>query len=60
MRSEYQTTETLNVKGRSRPMSIAETTRAIDDLEADDVLEVVTTDELRSPRYFSRSVVRDQ
>ncbi|SIR72059.1 sulfurtransferase TusA family protein [Natronorubrum thiooxidans] len=44
MSSEYQTTETLDVKGLSCPMPIVKTKQAIDDLDADDVLEVVSTD----------------
>ncbi|SER86049.1 sulfurtransferase TusA family protein [Natrinema salaciae] len=44
MSSEYQTTETLDVKGQSCPMPIVKTKQAIDELEADDVLEVVATD----------------
>ncbi|OVE83087.1 sulfurtransferase TusA family protein [Natronolimnobius baerhuensis] len=44
MSSEYQTTETLDVKGQSCPMPIVKTKQAIDDLEAGDVLEVVATD----------------
>ena len=44
MSSEYQITETLDVKGLSCPMPIVKTKQAIDDLEADDVLEVVATD----------------
>ena len=44
MSSEYQATETLDVKGQSCPMPIVKTKQAIDALEADDVLEVVATD----------------
>lgn len=44
MSSEYQITETLDVKGQSCPMPIVKTKQAIDDLEAGDVLEVVATD----------------
>ncbi|MCU4744537.1 sulfurtransferase TusA family protein [Natronoglomus mannanivorans] len=44
MSSEYQTTETLDVKGQSCPMPIVKTKQAIDELEAGDVLEVVATD----------------
>ncbi len=44
MSSEYDTTETLDVKGQSCPMPIVKTKQAIDDLEAGDVLEVVATD----------------
>ncbi|WP_114579135.1 sulfurtransferase TusA family protein [Saliphagus sp. LR7] len=44
MSSDYQITETLDVKGQSCPMPIVKTKQAIDDLEAGDVLEVVATD----------------
>ncbi len=44
MSSEYDTTETLDVKGQSCPMPVVKTKQAIDDLEAGDVLEVVATD----------------
>lgn len=44
MSSEHNVTETLDVKGQSCPMPIVKTKQAIDDLEADDVLEVVATD----------------
>ena len=44
MSSEHNATETLDVKGQSCPMPIVKTKQAIDDLEADDVLEVVATD----------------
>jgi TusA-related sulfurtransferase len=44
MSSEYQITETLDVKGQSCPMPIVKTKQAIDDLAEDDVLEVVATD----------------
>ncbi|MFP9192509.1 sulfurtransferase TusA family protein [Natronosalvus vescus] len=44
MSSEYDITETLDVKGLSCPMPIVKTKQAIDDLEAGDVLEVVATD----------------
>ncbi|GAB3670433.1 sulfurtransferase TusA family protein [Halopiger thermotolerans] len=44
MSSEYQTAETLDVKGQSCPMPIVKTKQAIDDLEDGDVLEVVATD----------------
>ena len=44
MSSEYDTTETLDVKGQSCPMPIIKTKQAIDELDADDVLEVVATD----------------
>ncbi|GAB3024812.1 sulfurtransferase TusA family protein [Natronobiforma cellulositropha] len=44
MSSEYDTTETLDVKGLSCPMPIVKTKQAIDDLETGDILEVVATD----------------
>lgn len=44
MSSQYDTTETLDVKGLSCPMPIVKTKQAIDDLDAGDVLEVVATD----------------
>ncbi|SEH17901.1 TusA-related sulfurtransferase [Natronorubrum sediminis] len=44
MSSEYETTETLDVKGQSCPMPIVKTKQAIDDLEGGAVLEVLSTD----------------
>lgn len=44
MSSEYDTTETLDVKGLSCPMPIVKAKQAVDDLEAGEVLEVVATD----------------
>lgn len=44
MSSEHTVTETLDVKGLSCPMPIVKTKQAIDDLEAGDSLEVVSTD----------------
>lgn len=44
MSSEYNTTETLDVKGQSCPMPIVKTKQAIDELEDGAVLEVVSTD----------------
>ncbi|GAB7020997.1 sulfurtransferase TusA family protein [Halostagnicola bangensis] len=44
MSSEYDITDTLDVKGQSCPMPIVKTKQAIDDLDAGDVLEVVATD----------------
>jgi len=44
MSSQYNPTETLDVKGQSCPMPIVKTKQAIDGLEAGDVLEVVATD----------------
>ncbi|THE63434.1 hypothetical protein D8Y22_18160 [Salinadaptatus halalkaliphilus] len=44
MSSEYDTTETLDVKGQSCPMPVVKTKQSIDDLEAGEILEVVATD----------------
>jgi len=44
MSSQYDTTETLDVKGLSCPMPIVKTKQAIDTLEEGDVLEVLATD----------------
>ena len=44
MHSEYETAETLDVKGLSCPMPIVKTKQAIDDLEAGSILEVLATD----------------
>jgi len=44
MSTEHNPTETLDVKGLSCPMPIVKAKQAIDDLEAGDVLEVVSTD----------------
>ena len=44
MNPDYDITETLDVKGQSCPLPIVKTKQAIDDLEADDVLEVLSTD----------------
>ncbi|WP_255190904.1 sulfurtransferase TusA family protein [Natronobeatus ordinarius] len=44
MSTEFTVTETLDVKGLSCPMPIVKTKQAIDDLEAGEVLEVVSTD----------------
>ena len=44
MSSQYDSAETLDVKGQSCPMPVVKTKQAIDDLEAGDVLEVVATD----------------
>ena len=44
MSTEYETTETLDVKGLSCPMPIVKTKQAIDDLSEGEVLEVVATD----------------
>ncbi len=44
MSSQFDTTETLDVKGLSCPMPIVKTKQAIDGLEEGTVLEVVATD----------------
>ncbi|WIV66305.1 sulfurtransferase TusA family protein [Natrialbaceae archaeon AArc-T1-2] len=44
MSTEYDVTETLDVKGQSCPMPVVKTKQAIDDLAEGDVLEVVATD----------------
>jgi TusA-related sulfurtransferase len=44
MSTEYEVTETLDVKGASCPMPVVKTKQAIDGLAADEVLEVVATD----------------
>ncbi|WP_254863003.1 sulfurtransferase TusA family protein [Halovivax gelatinilyticus] len=44
MSSQYDVTETLDVKGLSCPMPIVKTKGAVDDLEDGDVLEVISTD----------------
>jgi len=44
MSTQYDVTETLDVKGRSCPMPVVKTKQAIDDLETGDVLEVLATD----------------
>jgi tRNA 2-thiouridine synthesizing protein A len=44
MSSEYEVTETLNVKGLSCPMPVVKTKQAIDDLGEGSVLEVLATD----------------
>ena len=44
MSSQYEATETLDVKGQSCPMPVVKTKQAIDDLAAGEVLEVVATD----------------
>lgn len=42
--TEYETTETLDVKGENCPMPVVKTKQAIDGLAGDDVLEVLATD----------------
>ncbi|WP_276257761.1 sulfurtransferase TusA family protein [Haloglomus litoreum] len=44
MSSEYEITETLDVKGLSCPMPVVKTKQAIDDLSDGAVLEVLATD----------------
>lgn len=44
MNTEYDITETLDVKGASCPMPVVKTKAAIDDLAEGDVLEVLATD----------------
>jgi TusA-related sulfurtransferase len=44
MSSEFDITETLDVKGASCPMPVVKTKSAIDDLDTGDVLEVLATD----------------
>jgi TusA-related sulfurtransferase len=44
MSTEYEITETLDVKGESCPMPVVKTKQATDGLAADDVLEVLATD----------------
>ncbi len=42
--TEYDTAETLDVKGENCPMPVVKTKQAVDGLEAGDVLEVLATD----------------
>ena len=44
MSADYDTTETLDVKGASCPMPVVKTKAAIDDLDPGAVLEVLATD----------------
>ncbi|SEW30298.1 sulfurtransferase TusA family protein [Halobacterium jilantaiense] len=44
MSTEFDITETLDVKGASCPMPVVKTKSAIDDLAGGDVLEVLATD----------------
>ena len=44
MSLEYDTAETLDVKGASCPMPVVKTKGAIDDLAVGDTLEVLATD----------------
>ena len=42
--TEYESTQTLDVKGENCPMPVVKTKQRIDELAADDVLEVLATD----------------
>ncbi|MBP1986869.1 sulfurtransferase TusA family protein [Halolamina salifodinae] len=42
--TEYEITETLDVKGENCPMPVVKTKQAVDDLDGDEVLEVLATD----------------
>jgi TusA-related sulfurtransferase len=42
--TEYEVTETLDVKGENCPMPVVKTKQRIDQLAADEVLEVLATD----------------
>ena len=42
--TEYETTETLDVKGENCPMPVVKTKQAIDGLAAGEVLEVLASD----------------
>lgn len=44
MSVDYDTTDTLDVQGENCPMPVVKTKKAVDDLDADDVLEVLATD----------------
>ncbi|QSG03421.1 sulfurtransferase TusA family protein [Natranaeroarchaeum sulfidigenes] len=44
MSSQYDITETLDVKGQSCPMPVVKTKQAADELAEGDILEVVATD----------------
>ena len=44
MSAEYDTAETLDVKGASCPMPVVKTKSAVDDLRVDEILEVLATD----------------
>ncbi|NEU58694.1 sulfurtransferase TusA family protein [Halorussus sp. MSC15.2] len=44
MNTEYDTAETLDVKGQNCPMPVVKTKQTIDDLSAGDILEVLATD----------------
>lgn len=42
--TQYEVTQTLDVKGQNCPMPVVKTKQAIDQLAEDDVLEVLATD----------------
>lgn len=42
--TEYETIDSLDVKGENCPMPVVKTKQAIDDLGEDEVLEVLATD----------------
>jgi len=44
MSADYDIAETLDVKGESCPMPVVKTRSAVDELDADEVLEVLATD----------------
>jgi tRNA 2-thiouridine synthesizing protein A len=44
MKTEFDITETLDVKGASCPMPVVKTKTTVDAMEAGDVLEVLATD----------------
>ncbi|MHB9285900.1 sulfurtransferase TusA family protein [Halobacteriales archaeon Cl-PHB] len=44
MSTEYEVTETLDVKGEGCPMPVVKTRQASDELDAGEVLEVLATD----------------
>jgi TusA-related sulfurtransferase len=44
MSTEYETTDTLDVKGMNCPMPVVKAKQATDKLEPGDVLEVIATD----------------
>ena len=44
MSSQYDITDTLDVKGQSCPMPVVKTKGAVDDLDEGQILEVVATD----------------
>ncbi|MFB6077987.1 MAG: sulfurtransferase TusA family protein [Halarchaeum sp.] len=42
--TDYEVTETLDVKGQNCPMPVVKTKQSVDSLDAGDVLEVLATD----------------